>query len=176
MELFSRENSSGQDGVSILSEKVRGSSQNMLYSQKGVWQTKDFKPGLMSQKNAWDIQPFAILAPVLLLIFYVFFSPPFKKSFRNLFFLLDWNPRVLWDLGSHSHHTSMCYLTLSLYSSNVPSMLSFIRKLQIFISLLYFGNYEGNHSIIKGPTFLCVQTCCQVCSIFHFFFSGLVFI
>lgn len=44
----------------------------------------------MSQKNAWNIQPFAILAPVLLLIFYGFFRLSFKKSFRNPFFFLSW--------------------------------------------------------------------------------------
>lgn len=69
-----------------------------------------------------------------------------------------------------------CATWPSLYSPNVPAMRRFIRRLQIFSSVLCFGNYEGNHNITKRLTFLRVQVCCQVCSIFRFFFSGLVFI
>lgn len=32
----------------------------------------------------------------------------FQKYFRNTFLLPDWNSRVLWDMGSNSHHTSVC--------------------------------------------------------------------
>jgi len=38
-------------GRSVYSEwKVRGSSQNMLYSQEAVWWTKNFKPGYVPEE------------------------------------------------------------------------------------------------------------------------------